>query len=207
MNLAVLGQMTVELISHSGGEELIAGTAGLCRGNDLTVEVIPKLLKLGHLSPFEFVTATFELYVPIFVARQIMRHRTFSYMERSLRVSHSEIACYRPNFTKGLNAEAYDSVVTDAIDTYTDLLDHGVAPEVARMMLPLATMTTFRMSGNLRNWMQFFQKRITPEAQMETRHVAAAIMALLFKVAPITINNLYQSMGTPEEVAQYVRVK
>ena len=136
--------------------------------------------------------ATFKLKVPIFVARQIMRHRAFSFMEMSRRYvkgnripfefwNKKEI-CYLIAYSINLLCP-YDS----SEDFYSIAIQKGFKPEQARAFLPLGLYTQFWMQGNYEAWLNFFIQRLHPEAQEETRLVALSMWNLLKKYQPETI--------------------
>lgn len=174
------------------------------------------LIRNKHTSPLETVRFTFRIRCPIFVARQIMRHRTFSYNEVSARYSRLSSACFLPTDWKkdhptnkqssgeiiqnqnSLNA--IDDIVSDVYHkcwkAYTDLLDQGVSKELARIVLPVASITEFFMTGDLNNLLKFFDLRCAPDTQEQTREVACSMRELIKPLLPIvfdTIENLPQT--------------
>jgi len=123
------------------------------------------LVENGHHSVFEFIDKPCILYVeaPIYVARQIMRHRSFSFLERSLR------------FTKNTNPSfdsIYSPLETLSFDWYMKLLSDGEKPEKARKILPMNIYTRFYMGGDEGAWANFFFYRLDKHAQEETRNLA-----------------------------------
>ena len=128
--------------------------------------------------------ATFKLKVPIFVARQIMRHRTFSYMEMSRRHTKHEkqpVICWRPpkfvdnpQWSPCPNLWVYDHL----------------KPEQARAYQPLAIYTIFWMQGNYKAWSNFFIYRLASETQEETRLIAQAMWNLLKRHQPEIIETI-----------------
>lgn len=174
-------------------------------------KLIKYLADHGHTSCFEHQSATLRLKVPIFVARQIHRHRTFAYNEVSRRYVKDELEFYWPdkwrkaadNVKQGSSdeevsgedwayglPEALDTYMADAVYLYQDMLDSSIAPEQARMILPQNLMTTFYMSGNLRNWAHFLKLRLDPHAQKEIRDVAEMARDLLTPLWPISMGAL-----------------
>ncbi len=165
------------------------------------------LYRERHMSPFEHGSLTFFVDTPIFVAREFMRHRTFSYNETSGRYKELEPRFYlinddRPVVQKGKvgaynfeggTPEQYGNVYAaqtlayqHAWHAYQNMLDKGVAREVARNVLPVGIMTQFYVTGNPRNWMQFFLLRNDPNALHEIREVAIAIEEQFAKQMPET---------------------
>lgn len=170
-------RIEVRYISHSGDEALISRVAGTSR-DSRSGPSVEDLLEWEHFSPLEFASMTFFISCPIYVARQIMRHRTGKYMERSLRYTASTATPYVPHFVSGdekLNGELTDVVYRFylmAQDTYDHLVSSGVSKEQARGVLPMASLTQFYMQMDLRNLINFFLLRTSPDAQSETAFVA-----------------------------------
>ena len=172
------------------------------------------LWKNAHFSPFEFGSAVFEVRAPIFVIREWMRHRTFSYNEASARYAPLDNLNYIPTVermmmnTKGENkqagtiAGAEELTLQNAVDyqdslrrSYEDsqwmyecMLHDGVPKELARLVLPVGRYSTMRVSGNLRNWLQFLKLRMDTAAQWEIREYANVIHAELTKLFPRTLH-------------------
>lgn len=190
----------VQVVNVWGSEEMIKEVAVLTTGGKTkktTRAFISMLLQRGHVSPFEFAGATFLIETNIYTARQFMRHRLFSYMERSLRY----VKLKEPEFNlERLNEEQEHQVkqlIYQAFDMYEKLIAEGVPAEVARQVLPLATTTQFYVSGNLRQWLHFLKLRKTEEAQQEIRQLAVKIENELRKYFPnvIELSNLYKFNG------------
>lgn len=176
-------------------------------------KLIHYLAKHKHTSCFEHMGATLKLKVPIFIARQIQRHRTFSYNEISRRYVDSEPEFYWPdkwrkraeNVKQGSSEEVVDEMqglATDtyfpvqqvmeaqlkaATSTYSDALAAGVAPELARMILPQNLYTEMYMSGNLRAWEHFLKLRLDGHAQKEVQDVAKMVEAILQPLFPVSM--------------------
>jgi thymidylate synthase (FAD) len=166
-------------------------------------KLIKFLAKHQHTSPFEHVTATFRLTVPMFIARQIMRHRTFSYNEISRRYTSADIKlwycdswrgqsdknlqCSSGQLTDHISTEIYKETVSKALIAYNALLDRGIAREQARAVLPQCTYTSFYMTGNLHNWMHFLKLRLDAHAQPEVQVVAEAIKSKLLLICPASV--------------------
>ena len=180
-------------------------------------KLIKYLADHGHTSCFEHQSATLRLKVPIFVARQIHRHRTFAYNEVSRRYVKDELEFYWPdkwrkaadNVKQGSSDEVATIMYEDGIMSsdatleydvkfdvglviqwYKWMLEKGIAPEQARMILPQNLMTTFYMSGNLRNWAHFLKLRLDPHAQKEIRDVAEMARDVLTPLWPISMGAL-----------------
>lgn len=206
---------TVELIKHSASDEDVARAAWVSNfGEDARAKdagriegLINFLYRERHMSPFEHGSFTFFVDTPIFVAREFMRHRTWSYNETSGRykeleprfyvapedrplVQEGKIGSYR--FVPGDNAQ-YDTLQNNttgayraAWDSYQYMLEMGIAREVARNVLPVGIMTQFYATANPRNVMQFLLLRNDPNALKEIRDVAVQIENQFAKAMPLT---------------------
>jgi thymidylate synthase (FAD) len=173
-------------------------------------KLVDYLAKHKHTSCFEHQGATLRLKVPIFIARQIQRHRTFSYNEISRRYVDSPPEFFWPdtwrkrgeNVKQGssdesLTEEQHRDVVrwtegslNRAVDTYQDMLDCDVAPELARMILPQNMYTEFYMTGNLRNWVHFLKLRLDGHAQKEVQDIAQQVYQILQPLWPVSVEAL-----------------
>ncbi len=192
--------MECKLIETWGSDERIIeaarmSTDGAFRGWPQDEKLLRYLAEHGHVSPFEQAGASFEIRAPIFVARQVFRHKSFSFNEHSGRYSPMPLDFYepiwRPQADKNKQgsgalirdpaiASEYWQAAVDACETvYRNLLSLGISREHARTVLPLCTYTRFRMSGNLRSWVHFFQARVHPDAQEDTRLLAYDMQELL----------------------------
>jgi thymidylate synthase (FAD) len=191
----------VTLVDSMGGDESVvhAERKGL----------LNFLMTNRHASPFEHVTATFLVECPIFVVREVHRHRTFSYNEVSGRYSVLEPKFYIPNEDRPLQQigkvgaynfapgtelqqehtrEQLTAAYTAAWGHYQFLLNQGVAKEVARMVLPVGIYTSFYMTGNLRNFLNFLVLRTSQDALYEIREMAFQIETKLRTVAPTCLD-------------------
>lgn len=180
-------------------------------GNDEDFKRIKGLINFlyreRHMSPFEHGSFTFFIDTPIFVAREFMRHRTFSYNETSGRYKELEPRFYlidsqRPVVQSGKigaykhevgsdeqygQAFAYStSSYITAWHSYQNMLGAGIAREVARNVLPVGTMTQFYATCNPRNLMQFLTLRNDKNALKEIRDVAVAMEAIFADQMPYT---------------------
>lgn len=172
------------------------------------------LMRQRHTSPFELVTVKFAVQLPIFVAREWMRHRTQSFNEMSGRYTQLSRLFYVParddireqtgkpgaytyeRMESDHDAEMYREMILDAsngaFNSYELMVDDGVAKEVARLVLPVNTYTKFVASANLLNWMRFLSLRNHPDAQLEIRVYAEAIEAMLHEVAPVAMEKFVE---------------
>lgn len=202
--------ISVEYIDHMGNDELIAKAARVSTGkdqeaNDKITGLINYLARERHTSPFEHSALTVRIEAPIFIAREAMRHRTFSFNEISGRYAKLKPEFYcpeegRPLVNAGTGAhpklvehdyaEDFDlygevasthwSIAIDAWQQYEHLLEQGVATEVARNALPVGTYTAWYMTGNLHAWFNFLYLR-----DGEVGHPQYEIVQLAQQVWPI----------------------
>lgn len=169
------------------------------------------LMREHHSTPFEAVDFTFHIKAPVFVAREHMRHRTFSYNELSQRYKEIPLEFYIPKpehvRTQKGKPGAYtfvpidgdregvtrwaisemDAMYKQAYLLYKNLIDAKIAKELARCVLPIGIYSEFICKGNLRNWLNFLSLRNHEAAQLEIREYAKAIEKIINKVCPITM--------------------
>lgn len=158
-------------------------------------------VKAGHLTILEFAQLVFRLEVPIFVARQLMRYRNASYIERSLRYCEPTTR----EFMKEIEdpeaaASAYSTIVQHeeySRSVYDDLVRDGSRKEYARAVLPLSTMTVYLMRVDLRELLHIFDERLTPHCQRETKEVVEQMYEITKTLFPITIEEYEWKKGRP----------
>lgn len=177
-----------------------AWRAGEDAGSDK--KLINYLWKNRHSTPFESVTFTFEIKAPIFVFRQWHRHRTWSYNELSARYRELPEEVYLPAFREQsknnkqgsgeaisdeqniILQEMYSKLYADAFKVYRHALEQGVAKELARSVLPVATYSQMFCTVNLLNLFKFLTLRCDSHAQYEIRVYAEAILELIRPIVP-----------------------
>lgn len=169
-------------------------------------KLIRYLYRNNHTSPFEHGELSFEIELPIFVMRQLVRHRTASLNEQSLRYTKADDKFYFPSLRlqsktnkQGSSDEVppmeamqlWDEII-DAnsllYKKYTKLLELGVSKEVARCCLPTSLMTKVVWKIDLHNLMKFLRLRMDHHAQEEIRVLATAMHNLAANVFPVTLN-------------------
>lgn len=168
--------------------------------------LIASLARDGHWTPFAHPTITLHLTAPIFVRAQCFKHKVgFTENEVSRRYVDGppEIACpsewrARAPFKKQGSgppllekdnraaSRIFGEFACRAIAAYSDLLDLGVAPEQARAVLPLATLTEWYWTGSLSAWARFYNLRTAPSAQAETAELARACAVHIASLFPIS---------------------
>jgi thymidylate synthase (FAD) len=169
-------------------------------------KLIERLLRDGHTSPFEFNEIVLEMQAPIFVARQLVRHRTASWSEFSMRYADAsrvsgQILFYTPDqfrLQSGINAQLsyagtldesvvkarYRAAVREALGAYNDLIVAGVAREQARAVLPTCVYTKWRWKQDFHNLTKMLKLRNAPDAQYETQLYAQAVREIALSVWP-----------------------
>ncbi len=165
------------------------------------------LIKNRHTTPVEFCQVRFYMKMPIFVARQLVRHRTASINEVSYRYVKAAREFYVPAIDRmqrkaetnkqGSSSEIVDEpercskYIRDAceysFDMYENLLSEGLAPELARAVLPCGTYTEWYWQNDLHNTLHMLGLRLDPHAQYEIRVFAQAALDLLRPVFPTII--------------------
>ena len=166
--------------------------------HDTDQKLIKYLAKHKHMSPFGHCFASFHIKAPVFVARQLVKHKFLRWNEISRRYVSDTPEFYIPEVWRGKSADkkqGSDGVV-DVVDwgdtnwacliAYNDLLAHGVAPEQARMVLPQSTMTEWYWSGSLDAFSDMCNLRCKPDTQAETREVANQIDRKMMQLFPLS---------------------
>jgi thymidylate synthase (FAD) len=161
-------------------------------------KLIKYLATHNHWSPFAHAFLSFRIKAPIFVARQLVKHQVgLSWNEVSRRYVDDEPEFYMPavfharpdaSIKQGsgkvhfLSDQVYDAIAGqagDALYVYKTLINDGVAPEEARMVLPLNTMTEWVWSGSLMAFARVCKQRLDSHAQGATQEVAQKINELV----------------------------
>ena len=195
--------MEVELIDKMGTDLTIVNAARVSFGKRKTEmsegdeRLIKYLAKHGHWSPFGHASLQFRIKAPIFVARQLVKHQIgLTWNEISRRYVEYEPEFYEVDkwrgrpinkkqgsseeeiewIDRGTRTDALQSQVeTIALKNYNRMLEAGVAPEQARMILPQSMMTEWYWSGTLYAFARVCNLRCAEDAQYETRIVANLI--------------------------------
>jgi len=167
--------------------------------NDKDSKLIHYLAKHGHYSPFGHCFASFHIKAPIFVARQLVKHEYLRMNEISRRYVDSEPEFYVPDVWRGRSKDkkqgsdgVVDEVFTDwqqwaySLDTYKEMLAGGVAPEMARMVLPQSMYTEWYWSGSMDAFANMCNLRLKEDTQYETRLVAQQIDKVMRDLYPVS---------------------
>ncbi len=162
-------------------------------------QLINYLAKHNHWSPFGHASMQFHIKAPMFVARQLVKHQVgLVWNEVSRRYVDDEPEFYTPtewrraaeNKKQGSSDETIEYSVlpayTFAKQYYENMLDKGVAPEMARMVLPQAMMTEWYWSGTLYAFARVCNLRCKSDAQKETQDVGWKIDEIAKKLFPVS---------------------
>jgi len=177
-------------------------------------KLMKSLADRRHVGCFEHNYATMVVECPLFVARQIMRHRSFTFNETSRRYTSEKLEFWIPdklrkqsksNKQGSLDAEVdyevlvWKVVANETMDVYNDALSKGVCREQARALLPQSMLTRFYMTGNLRSWWSFLTSRLKDDTQYETRVIAQKMKDHLDRLWPEAMGVLFPQKDEQSE--------
>lgn len=166
-------------------------------------KLISYLAKHNHWTPFAHTAISLRMKAPIFVRTQCFKHKAgFVENEVSRRYVDSEPEFFEPDgwrkrSTDGAKQGSSDEVlwqkslyyrqlVQDAKDTYEFMVENGVAPEQARMVLPQSMMTEWVWTGNLASYARFCKQRLNPHAQKEIQELAQMVSDVIEPLFPVS---------------------
>jgi thymidylate synthase (FAD) len=185
-------------------------------------KLIQYLAKHKHISPFGHAFASFHVKAPIFVARQLVKHKFLRWNEISRRYVDDEPEFYVPDVWRGRSADKkqgsdgvvdlgrnpYEPYCEDwelddgrygfnevSLVVYKDMIAKGVAPEQARMVLPQSTMTEWYWSGSLDAFADMCNLRCKSDTQAETRVVAQQIDRKMIELFPVSWDALKEKQN------------
>jgi thymidylate synthase (FAD) len=202
-----IAKQSVELIDHSGSDLSVVNAARVSfhkeslEFTDKDTKLITYLAKHKHYSPFNHCFMSFRVKAPIFVARQLVKHKFLPWNEVSRRYVDEEPEFYFPeywrkkadNVKQGSSNEPAEWVPAElehsvefALEAYETTLKAGVCPEQARMILPQNMMTEWIWSGTLGAFAAMCKLRLDPHTQQETREVAQIISHEAVKLYPVS---------------------
>lgn len=201
----------IALIDSMGNDQAVVDAARKSYGNNKERDaerdkrLIHYLMKNGHTSPFEMVEFKFHIKLPVFVMRQLIRHRTASVNELSARYTEIKEEFYLPQVIgtqddknkQGSKEEVSEEVYHQARDTiydahkssfksYQELLNLGIARETAREVLTVGFYTEIYWKMDLHNLFHFLRLRNSAHAQREIRVLAEMIERLIKEIVPIS---------------------
>lgn len=217
----VLDKGFVRMVDYMGSDERIVQSARVSYGKGTKSYredkgLIDYLLRNEHTSPFEQVVFTFHTKMPIFVARQWVRHRTARINEISGRYSVMPREFYLPSLEdisfqssdnkQGRSKESVPSELKQKVldilqkgqeesyEQYSGLVEEGLARELARINLPLSLYTEWYWQIDLKNLFHFLKLRMDAHAQMEIRVYADKIHELASLVCPMAFESFNQHL-------------
>jgi len=180
--------------------------------SDKDEKLIHYLAKHKHTSPFGHAFVTFKVDAPVFVARQLVKHKFLRWNEVSRRYVDEEPDIYspdlwrqRPENKKQGSGQAFEKehqqfmqqqyveIMDRVLKMYEYMLAYGVAPEQARMMLPQSMMTSWWWSGSLDAFADMCKLRLGPDSQTETREVAIQIAEEMVNLFPVSWKALMEN--------------
>lgn len=213
VHVPVLDHGFVRLISHNASDESVVMAARVSNGvlttdwrGEKDEKLIRFLLRNEHGTPFEHNSMTFLVKAPLFVVREWHRHRIgWSYNEVSGRYTQLDEEFYIPARARVPHptnkqgavdsdepwsalfvAEAIEGAAEQSFAAYRRMLRQGIAREMARMVLPLNTYTSFYATCNARSLMHFLGLRLDESAQWEIRQYASALEEVWAQLMPVT---------------------
>lgn len=208
-------------IEHMGSDVSVVNAARVSFGKKTTLtytlpeddKLIKYLAKHRHMSPFGHCFVSFHVKAPIFVARQLVKHKFLRWNEISRRYVDELPHYYSPKLRHAAKdkkqgsgeemivAHPQDAVITQsyaqADEAYKYLIQTGVCPEQARMVLPQSVLTEWYWSGSLDAFADMCKLRTASDTQVETRDIAQKISYRMGKLFPVSWKAL---MDTIEEI-------
>lgn len=215
-DLSVVNAARVSFDKESEWEKFSEENHGWQVLSEQDAKLINYLAKHNHWSPFAHTSIQLRVKAPIFVARQLVKHQVGGvWNEVSRRYVDSEPEFWFPEVWRGrpVNAKQgssgvvnYQGMILDegqnampwevcatALKMYLDMLDAGVAPEQARMILPQNMQTEWYWTGSLMFFCRVCRERLAPGAQAETREVAEQIAEIVAPLFPVSWSTLMES--------------
>lgn len=234
----VLDRGFVRLVDYMGSDKRIVQSARVSYGEGTKTYrqdkgLINYLIRNDHTSPLEQVIFTFHVKMPIFVARQWVRHRTARMNEISGRYSVLKDECYIPDREhiayqsednkQGRMNEAVDDEIAKRVlaiisehnertfEDYHELLDMNIARELSRIELPLSVYTEMYWQIDLHNLFHFLKLRLDSHAQYEIREYAKVMLEIVKAVCPLAEeafeNHILHSVTLSKREADFVKSK
>ncbi len=214
-----IANIEVQYVDHMGNDNSVANAArvSFAKGaENYTKEQNDKLLiylaKNKHYSPFNHTFMSFKIKAPIFVSRQLVKHRFMPWNEVSRRYVNSDPEFYMPSAFRAKAENVKQGSGTDmmrdgqnkcyqmtsshadrCLGLYRNLLCEGMCAEQARMVLPQNTMTEWIWSGTLGAFADMLKLRLDPHTQKESRDIAELIYAQALPLFPVSLKALLES--------------
>lgn len=193
----------VELLNIMGDDLMVVNVARVSYGkqsneiNDKDIKLLKYLYDHKHVSPWKHPQFQFRITCPIFVERQLFKHQIgmtsnsisgryvdFSESFWELKTLRKQSIDSKQGSSNELLSDTellkqWNNTINMAQNTYNNMVEKGVAKELARTVLPLALNTTFVWTGSLLAYLHLFELRLKPDAQEETRIVVQNILDLV----------------------------
>ena len=210
MSLVKLADMKVEYVDHMGSDINVVNAARVSFAKEVEefdlvkdTKLINYLAKHNHFTPLAHTSVTIRVKAPIYMARQFVKHQIGLVWNEESRRYISDEPEFFVNTLRGkpVNAKQGSSGLIDGsdlfeqmiitnsqncLDLYNRLLEADVAPEQARSVLPLNTMTNWMWTGSLVAFARVVKLRKDPHAQAEAQELAAMIEAVMEKIYPVS---------------------
>lgn len=203
-------EIKVDYVDHMGTDLTVVNSARVSfnkrkeKFEEQDEKLISYLAKNAHWSPFAHTSIQLKVIAPIFVARQLVKHQVGGvWNETSRRYVSDNPSFYIPEQWRGkpLNSKQgssdsiieninIDAFVNSSISLYNELLEKGVAPEMARMVLPQNMMTEWYWTGSLVFWDRVCKQRLDNHSQKETQMVAQQIDKICARLFPVSWRHL-----------------
>lgn len=212
-----ISDISVELIGSFGNDETVANAARVSFHKDSSNytseqngKLISYLAKHKHFSPFNHAFLSFRVKAPIFVGRQLVKHKFLPWNEVSRRYVDEEPEFYMPslreradNVKQGSSNLLMPSMWNQAgrehmknmLEYYKSAIAAGMAPEVARAFLPQNMMTEWCWSGTLGAFCDMLVLRLDKHTQYESRIVAEKIRDLIAPIFPVSLKSRLDASG------------
>lgn len=214
MKINLYNKGFVELISNSGYDFTPVERQRISYNNyknktyKKDLKLLNKLMKEGHFTPFEHISLTFRIKVPIFVQRHIVKYRLSTINEISGRYTDdnkNEFYSGEIRFKKGnknpVNGEDEFKQIDIIRETYNvieknynKLIDLGVQKEFQRIIQPVGQYTTFYWTLNLREFFHVCNQRLTKHAQNETQLLVLQMFNILRQIYPLNMKQFYDNL-------------
>ena len=207
-------QITSTYIDHMGSDLSVVNAARVSFGKSSSMDednmgvwhlkdgdkrLIQYLAKHKHISPFGHAFASFHVKAPVFVARQLVKHKFLRWNEISRRYVDDVPEFYDPEVWRGRSADKKQgsdgvsqppmwlgTTMDQVLDLYDQMVHDGVAPEQARMVLPQSTMTEWYWSGSLDAFADMCRLRCKEDTQYESRVVADQVSTIMQDLYPVS---------------------
>lgn len=223
LKIKVLDKGFVQYVDHMGSCKTISDAARCSfdkvkdEFDDKDEKLIKYLAREKHMLPFRHPTISLRVKMPIFVARQLMKHSVgMSCSEVSRRYVTGGPEFYLPEVwrkkpedgikqgsgeefdkgTQGILGMMARMAVSRSVEDYDWMIENGVAPEMARMVLPAGLYTTVYWTGSLLSWFHLWDMRTENHAQLETQEYGWAVGAILCELFPKSFEALVHHSTT-----------